>query len=289
MPACSPPRSSPPRDEALAARLEAWRAAADRRRRRNARMIVPPGSTIGIVGGGQLGRMLAHGRRPARLSLPRLRARRGAARGRGRRRLHPRRRSTTRRRCAGSAARSTSPPTSSRISPPGRSPRSPAKVPLWPPREALEIAQDRLTEKAFIRDQGGRPAPFAAVDEPGGAERGAGRDRHAGDPEDAAASAMTARARCGSMRPSEAAAAWKAVRGAPCVLEGPDRVRRRILDPALPVVGRRGRALGRAAQRPQPRHPRPLDRAGRRRRSARPSPPPRRWRAASPTRSTMSA
>ena len=31
----------------------------DRRRRRSARMIVPPGATIGIIGGGQLGRMLA--------------------------------------------------------------------------------------------------------------------------------------------------------------------------------------------------------------------------------------
>src|SRR5688572_12572939 len=38
------------------------------------------------------------------------------------------------------------------------------EAPLFPPREALEIAQDRLTEKNFIRRQGGRPVAFAEVD-----------------------------------------------------------------------------------------------------------------------------
>ena len=42
-------------------------------------------------------------------------------------------------------------------------------------------------------------------------------------------------------------------------------LRGRILDPAVPVAGRRDRHLGRAAQRPRGRHPRPLDSAGRRR------------------------
>ncbi|WP_305097490.1 5-(carboxyamino)imidazole ribonucleotide synthase [Croceibacterium aestuarii] len=35
---------------------------------------------------------------------------------------------------------------------------------LFPSARALEIAQDRLHEKAFAEDQGGRPAPYAQVD-----------------------------------------------------------------------------------------------------------------------------
>jgi 5-(carboxyamino)imidazole ribonucleotide synthase len=35
---------------------------------------------------------------------------------------------------------------------------------LWPPVKALEVAQDRLHEKAFAESCGGRPAPYAAVD-----------------------------------------------------------------------------------------------------------------------------
>jgi 5-(carboxyamino)imidazole ribonucleotide synthase len=37
------------------------------------------------------------------------------------------------------------------------------KVRLYPPPQALEIAQDRLSEKEFVAGLGGRPAPFAAV------------------------------------------------------------------------------------------------------------------------------
>ncbi len=37
-------------------------------------------------------------------------------------------------------------------------------VPLHPHPRALEIAQDRLSEKHFVSELGGRPAPFAAVD-----------------------------------------------------------------------------------------------------------------------------
>lgn len=35
---------------------------------------------------------------------------------------------------------------------------------LYPPARALEVAQDRLEEKRFIRDLGGQPAPFEPVD-----------------------------------------------------------------------------------------------------------------------------
>ena len=40
-----------------------------------------------------------------------------------------------------------------------------AMAPLFPPRLALETAQDRLAEKEFALRLGGRPAPFAAVDD----------------------------------------------------------------------------------------------------------------------------
>lgn len=35
---------------------------------------------------------------------------------------------------------------------------------LFPPRRALEVAQDRLKEKRFVTDLGGRTAPYAAID-----------------------------------------------------------------------------------------------------------------------------
>lgn len=37
-------------------------------------------------------------------------------------------------------------------------------IPLLPGAHALEVAQDRLSEKRFVEGLGGRPAPFAAVD-----------------------------------------------------------------------------------------------------------------------------
>lgn len=40
------------------------------------------------------------------------------------------------------------------------------EVPLLPNSRALETAQDRLTEKAFVAGLGGRTAPFAPVDSP---------------------------------------------------------------------------------------------------------------------------
>ena len=41
-------------------------------------------------------------------------------------------------------------------------------VPLVPGADALEVAQDRLAEKRFVSDLGGRPAPFATVDSQAG-------------------------------------------------------------------------------------------------------------------------
>ena len=93
------------------------------------------------------------------------------------------------------------------------------RVPLHPPREALEIAQDRLTEKRFILAQDGRPAPFVPIDDLAGLESGLAE---LGTP----AILKTRRLGYdgkGQVRidsPEAAASAWSSVRGAPCVLEG---------------------------------------------------------------------
>jgi 5-(carboxyamino)imidazole ribonucleotide synthase len=94
-----------------------------------------------------------------------------------------------------------------------------AQAPLFPPVRSLEIAQDRLVEKEFVVSQGGRPAPYTKVD--GRADL------------DAALAALGAPAILKTRRlgydgkgqariddPAMADAAWEAVRGAPSVLEG---------------------------------------------------------------------
>ena len=94
-----------------------------------------------------------------------------------------------------------------------------ARTPLFPPRAALEIAQDRLSEKEFVARLGGRPAPFAPVSSIAELEAALAR---IGTP----AILKTRRfgydgkgqARIADM--SGAAAAWEAVRGAPSILEG---------------------------------------------------------------------
>jgi 5-(carboxyamino)imidazole ribonucleotide synthase len=90
---------------------------------------------------------------------------------------------------------------------------------LHPPARALEIAQDRLEEKTFVTALGGRPAPFAAVEDRAGldaalAEIGAPavlKTRRFG---------YDGKGQARIMAPDEADAAWEAVRGARCVLEG---------------------------------------------------------------------
>jgi len=92
------------------------------------------------------------------------------------------------------------------------------EVPLYPPRRSLEIAQDRLAEKEFVASLGGRPAPFAAVDDRAGLD---GALKRIGAP----AILKTRRfgydgkgqARIGTA--AEADSAWEALRGAPSVLE----------------------------------------------------------------------
>lgn len=93
------------------------------------------------------------------------------------------------------------------------------QAPLYPPRAALEIAQDRLSEKHFITRLGGRPAPFAAAStraelDAALAEIGAPailKTRRFG---------YDGKGQARLMDPADADAAWEAVRGAPSVLEG---------------------------------------------------------------------
>jgi 5-(carboxyamino)imidazole ribonucleotide synthase len=92
-------------------------------------------------------------------------------------------------------------------------------VPLHPGVAALEIAQDRLEEKNFIKRHDGVPAPFAPVDDLAGLEAALAtigtpailKTRRFG---------YDGKGQVRIDRGGEAEAAWQAVRGAPCVLEG---------------------------------------------------------------------
>jgi len=181
-------------------------------------MIVPPGSMIGIVGGGQLGRMLALA--AAQLGY---RCHVYAPDAQGPAAAVAARVTEGAFDDAGALARF------------GREvdvvtyefenvPTAPlaalaATVPVHPPVAALEIAQDRLAEKIYVRGHGGRPASFAPVDDRAGL--------------DAALAGIGAPAILKTRRfgydgkgqaridaPGDADRAWAAVRGAPSVLEG---------------------------------------------------------------------
>jgi 5-(carboxyamino)imidazole ribonucleotide synthase len=181
-------------------------------------MTIPPGSTIGIVGGGQLGRMLTLA--AAQLGY----------------------------RChvyapdADSVAAQVSAEfTQAAFDDEGALSRFAAEVdvatyefeniptaplaalaelvPLHPSVAALETAQDRLEEKNFIQRHGGRPAPFARVYQAAGL---AAALAEIGTP----AILKTRRFGYdgkGQVRidtPGDAERAWQDVQGAPCVLEG---------------------------------------------------------------------
>lgn len=124
--------------------------------------MIPPGETIGILGGGQLGRMLAVV--AARLGY----------------RCHvfaPEADSIAAEVCA---AHTRAPWTDSAAlaqfaadcavvtyeweNVPVGSLKALGGVPLYPGAHALEVAQDRLSEKQFVTQLGGRSAPFMAVD-----------------------------------------------------------------------------------------------------------------------------
>jgi 5-(carboxyamino)imidazole ribonucleotide synthase len=181
-------------------------------------MIVPPGSTIGIVGGGQLGRMLALAAAPlgykCHIYAPDDTPPAGEVVAKVTRGSFDDEAALARfadevdvvtyefeNIAAGPLRAITN------------------RVALWPPRESLEIAQDRLSEKEFVARHGGLPAPFAAVDDRAGlnaalAEIGAPailKTRRLGYDGKGQARIMNAR---------QADAAWEALAGAPGVLEG---------------------------------------------------------------------
>jgi len=181
-------------------------------------MIVPPGSTIGIVGGGQLGRMLAMA--AAQLGYrthiyapdaapPAAEVSADFTRG-----------DYDDEEALARFAESVDVATYE-FENIAAGPLSAIaeRVPLFPPRRALETAQDRLTEKQFARDHGGRPAPFAAVDSRAGLDRAIAeiglpailKTRRFG---------YDGKGQAKIASPADADAAWAALHGAPAVLEG---------------------------------------------------------------------
>jgi 5-(carboxyamino)imidazole ribonucleotide synthase len=180
-------------------------------------MIVPPGSTIGIVGGGQLGRMLAMA--AAQLGYkchiyapdeapPAAEVSARFTRG-----------AWDDEEALARFGRSVDVATYEfeNIAAGPLSALS-AEAPLFPPRRALETAQDRVTEKEFAASLGARPPRFAPVStrtELDEALRAVGtpavlKTRRFG---------YDGKGQARIMAPGDAEAAWQAVRGAPSIME----------------------------------------------------------------------
>ena len=93
-----------------------------------------------------------------------------------------------------------------------------AQAPLYPPPRALATAQDRVAEKSFALSLGGRPPRFAAVDDRDGLDRALA---------EVGAPAVLKTRRFGYdgkgqariAGPGDLDAAWEKVRGAPSILE----------------------------------------------------------------------
>jgi 5-(carboxyamino)imidazole ribonucleotide synthase len=182
--------------------------------------MLPPGSTIGILGGGQLGRMLAaaaarlgyrtHVYAPDRESV----AAEVAA-------MHTRAAWDDEQRLAAFAAACDVVTFEFENVPVDTVRFLSGHVAVRPGAKSLEVAQDRLAEKAFVAGLGGRTAPFAAVP-----------DRAALDAALAAigtpAILKTVRmgydgkgqARIASSDPADADAAWQAIGARAAILEG---------------------------------------------------------------------
>ena len=180
-------------------------------------MIVPPGSTIGIVGGGQLGRMLAMA--AAQLGYkchvyapdagpPAAQVAARFTQGEFDDEAALRRFGSEVDVATFEFENIAAGPLSALT----------AETALFPPHQALKIAQDRLEEKRFILDHGGRPAPFAPVDS---AEELAAALAELGAPAILKSRRLgydgKGQARIESAR--DAPAAWEAVQGAPSILE----------------------------------------------------------------------
>lgn len=126
-------------------------------------MLIPPGSTIGILGGGQLGRMLAvaagamgyhcHIYDPAK-ELPAAEMAAGVTRA-----------PYEDKQALAEFAAASDVITYEFENVPAEAVSFLSELkPVYPGAAALDVAQDRLSEKQFVNDAGGRTAPFQAVD-----------------------------------------------------------------------------------------------------------------------------
>jgi 5-(carboxyamino)imidazole ribonucleotide synthase len=181
-------------------------------------MIVPSGSTIGIVGGGQLGRMLAMAAAQlgyrTHIYAPDETPPAASVSAQFTRGDYDDEESLAR--FGGSVDVATY--EFENISA-GALTALAREAPLFPPKRALEIAQDRLAEKEFACDQGGRPAPFAAVDDRAGLDRALAdigfpailKTRRFG---------YDGKGQARIDSPADIGAAWGAMHGSPAILEG---------------------------------------------------------------------
>ena len=181
-------------------------------------MIVPPGSTIGIIGGGQLGRMLAMA--AAQLGYKcHIYAPDEAAPAAEVAAYFTRGDYADEAALARFGASVDVATYEFENIAAGPLSALSAHTPLYPPRKALEVAQDRLAEKNFVAELGGRPAPFAPVGSPQELEAALAaigapailKTRRFG---------YDGKGQARIMDPADAGAAWEAVRGAPSLLEG---------------------------------------------------------------------
>jgi 5-(carboxyamino)imidazole ribonucleotide synthase len=180
-------------------------------------MIVAPGSTIGIVGGGQLGRLLAMAAAQlgysAHIYAPDEAPPAAAVAGHFTRGDYDDGESLAR----FGASVDVATYEFENISADALDALA-REAPLYPPRRALEIAQDRLAEKEFARAQGGRPAPFAPVDDSAGLDAaiaaiglpGILKTRRFG---------YDGKGQFRIERADQAAAAWSAMHASPALLE----------------------------------------------------------------------
>ena len=196
-------------------------------------MTVAPGSTIGIIGGGQLGRMLAMA--AARLGYhchiycpgaesPAAEVARAWTRA-----------AYDDEAALAAFAASVDVVTYEFENIPAAPIRAVgARHPLRPNAQALEVAQDRLAEKQFVAGLGGRPAPFHPVDSLD--------DLHAALATIGAPAILETRrfgydgkGQARIATPDGAEAAWRALRGAPAVLEA-----RIAFEQEFSIIGVRG-------------------------------------------------
>ncbi|QJU59718.1 5-(carboxyamino)imidazole ribonucleotide synthase [Sphingomonas sp. AP4-R1] len=95
----------------------------------------------------------------------------------------------------------------------------PAHNCVFPPAQALEVAQDRLTEKTFVAQLGGRPAPFVKVDSLDDL-RAALRDLGAPAILKTRRFGYDGKGQARIEDPARASAAWLSIGQKPAVLEG---------------------------------------------------------------------